>query len=128
MVVLIVVPKLSSILSVFTLSMYVVNECCMKSLGPAFCWNWTYRSVLRAPTTTIPLKLLALQVLHELIPTLIPFVWLNVSYNCYYIHSLFRTFRMLDIERSLHIINKFKTFVAYIFDVILLSSTCMHIQ
>ena len=30
----------------------VVNECCMKSLWPAFCWKWTCPSVLRATTTT----------------------------------------------------------------------------
>ena len=52
MVVLIVVPKLllhSFCLPIFS---YVVNECCMKSLRPAFCWKWTSRSVLRATTTT----------------------------------------------------------------------------
>ena len=50
--VLIVVPKL--LLNPFCLPpfSYVVNECCMKSLRPVFCWKWTYRCVLRATTTT----------------------------------------------------------------------------
>ena len=46
---------------VFPLSLYLMNECCMRRLRPAFCWKWTYQSVLRAtttttttPTTTIP--------------------------------------------------------------------------
>ena len=53
MVVLIVVPKL--LLHPFCLPpfSYVVNECCMKSLRPAFFWKWTYLSVLRATTTTM---------------------------------------------------------------------------
>ena len=53
MVVLIVIPKLllHPILSSPS-SLYVVNECCMKSLRPAFCWKWTYQSVLRSTTAT----------------------------------------------------------------------------
>ena len=54
MVVLIVVPKLLLHAFCLPLFLYVGNECCMKSLRPAFCWKWTYRSVLRATTTTTP--------------------------------------------------------------------------
>ena len=51
MVVLIVVPKLLLHPLCLPTFSYVVNECCMKSLRPAFRWKWTYRSVLRATTT-----------------------------------------------------------------------------
>ena len=37
---------------VFPLSLNIVNECYMNSLGPASCWKWTLQSVLRATTTT----------------------------------------------------------------------------
>ena len=37
---------------VFHIAMNVVNECCMKSLRPAFYWKWTYQSVRRATTAT----------------------------------------------------------------------------
>ena len=48
-----VVPKLF-LLPILSspLSLNVVIECCMKSLRPAFCWKWTYQSVLRATTAT----------------------------------------------------------------------------
>ena len=54
MVVLIGVTKLllDPSYSVFPLSLYVVNEYCMESFRPAFCWKWIYQSVLRATNTT----------------------------------------------------------------------------
>ena len=45
---------------VFPLSLKVVNKCCMKSPRPAFCWEWTYQSVLRARATELKLLLLLL--------------------------------------------------------------------
>ena len=41
------------------LSVNALNECCMKSLRPVFCWKWTYQSVLRAKRH-VELKLLLL--------------------------------------------------------------------
>ena len=38
--------------SVFPFSLYVMNECWMKSIRPALCWKCTYQSFQRATTTT----------------------------------------------------------------------------
>ena len=56
--VLIVIPKLLLHLFCLPTFSYVVNECCMKSPRPVFCWKWTYRSVLRATTTDIKAQVL----------------------------------------------------------------------
>ena len=37
---------------------------CIKSLGPAFCWKWTYQSVPRATTTTTTIIVLVLLALN----------------------------------------------------------------